>query len=51
MSIHSIVLTLSPLAAILWAFLLFDTLPTVQQLIGGIGVILGVFMVTIRQRV
>jgi drug/metabolite transporter (DMT)-like permease len=49
MSIHSIVLTLSPAAAILWAFLLFDTLPTVQQLIGGVGVILGVFMVSIRQ--
>jgi drug/metabolite transporter (DMT)-like permease len=49
MSIHSIVLTLSPVAAILWAFLLFDTMPTVQQLVGGVGVILGVFMVTIRR--
>jgi drug/metabolite transporter (DMT)-like permease len=51
MSIHSIVLTLSPVAAILWAFLLFDTLPAGQQLIGGVGVILGVLMVTMRQRV
>jgi drug/metabolite transporter (DMT)-like permease len=50
MSIHSIVLALSPVAAILWAFILFDTLPTIQQFIGGIGVILGVFMVTIRRR-
>jgi drug/metabolite transporter (DMT)-like permease len=49
MSIHSIVLTLSPVAAISWAFLLFDTMPTVQQLIGGVGVILGVLMVTIRR--
>jgi drug/metabolite transporter (DMT)-like permease len=48
MSVLSIVLTLSPVAAVLWAFILFDTVPTVQQLIGGVGVILGVFMVTIR---
>jgi drug/metabolite transporter (DMT)-like permease len=51
MSIHSIVLTLSPVAAILWAFLLFDTVPTVQQLIGGVGVILGVFMVTMKRSI
>jgi drug/metabolite transporter (DMT)-like permease len=49
MSIHTIVLTLSPVAAVLWAFILFDTVPTAQQLIGGIGVILGVFMVTLRR--
>ncbi len=49
MSIHSIVLTLSPVAAILLAFILFDTMPTVQQLIGGVGVILGVFMVTLKR--
>ncbi len=49
MSIHTIVLTLSPLAAVLWAFMLFDTVPTAQQLIGGLGVLIGVFMVTIRR--
>jgi drug/metabolite transporter (DMT)-like permease len=49
MSIHTIVLTLSPVAAILWTFVLFGTQPTAQQLIGGIGVIVGVFMVTIRR--
>lgn len=49
MSVLSIVLTLSPVAAVLWAFVLFDTVPTAQQLIGGVGVILGVFMVTIRR--
>ncbi len=48
MSIHSIVLTLSPVAAILLAFILFGTMPTTQQLIGGVGVILGVFMVTLK---
>ncbi|MBW2408398.1 MAG: DMT family transporter [Deltaproteobacteria bacterium] len=50
MSIHSIVLTLSPVAAIVLAFLLFDTMPTFQQLIGGAGVIIGVFMVTLKRR-
>jgi drug/metabolite transporter (DMT)-like permease len=49
MSIHTIVLTLSPVAAVLWAFILVDTVPTAQQLIGGIGVIIGVFMVTLRR--
>ncbi len=49
MSIHSIVLTLSPVVAILLAFLLFDTVPTTQQFMGGFGVIVGVFMVTLRR--
>lgn len=44
MSIHAIVLALSPVAAILWALLLFDTLPNLQQLIGGFAVISGVLM-------
>jgi drug/metabolite transporter (DMT)-like permease len=50
MSIHSIVLTLSPVAAVLWSLLLFDTLPTLQEFLGGAAVILGVLIVTIRQR-
>ena len=49
MSIFSIVLTLSPVIAILWTFLLFNTIPTGRQLIGGIGVILGVYMVTVKR--
>jgi drug/metabolite transporter (DMT)-like permease len=49
MSIHSIVLTLSPVAAILWSLFLFNTLPTPQQLLGGAAVILGVLIVTLRQ--
>ena len=51
MSILTIVLTLSPVAAVWWAFILFDTVPTAQQLIGGVGVLLGVFMVTIRRNI
>jgi len=50
MSVHSIVLALSPAAAVLWSLLLFDTLPTVQQLVGGAAVILGVLMVTVPQK-
>jgi drug/metabolite transporter (DMT)-like permease len=49
MSIHSLVLTLSPVAAILWSLFLFNTLPTSQQLLGGVAVIAGVLMVTIKQ--
>jgi drug/metabolite transporter (DMT)-like permease len=49
MSIHSIVLTLSPVAAIGWSFLLFDTFPTPQQLLGGGAVILGVLIVTVSR--
>ncbi len=50
-SIHAIVLTLSPVAAILWTNIFFDTVPTGQQLLGGVAVILGVFMVTFKQRI
>jgi len=50
MSIHSIVLTLSPVAAICWSLLLFDTFPTPQQLLGGVAVLLGVLLVTISRK-
>jgi len=50
MSIHSIVLTLSPVAAILWSLLLFDTAPLPQQLLGGAAVILGVLIATFNPR-
>ena len=49
MSIHSIVLTLSPVAAICWSMLLFDTFPTPQQLLGGAAVVLGVLLVSISR--
>jgi drug/metabolite transporter (DMT)-like permease len=47
MSIHAIVLALSPVAAIGWALLLFDTFPNAQQLIGGAAVIAGVLLVVL----
>ena len=49
LSILSVVLTVSPVAAVSWSLLLFDTFPTRQQLLGGVAVILGVLVVTIKQ--
>jgi drug/metabolite transporter (DMT)-like permease len=49
MSIHTILLTFSPVATVLWSLLLFDTMPTPQQLLGGTAVILGVLIVTINR--
>jgi len=48
-SIHAIVLALSPVAAVIWSLLLFDTFPYPQQLIGGIAVIIGVMMVLLNR--
>jgi len=50
MSVHAIVMTLSSIAAISWTYIFFDIAPTAQQLIGGVGVLAGVTMVTIRLR-
>jgi drug/metabolite transporter (DMT)-like permease len=49
LSLHAIILTLSPVASILWTLILFDISPTLQQLIGGIAVIGGVLLVSTRQ--
>ena len=46
MSFHTIVLTLSPVIAVFWSFLLFDLKPTRQSLIGGMAVITGVAIVS-----
>jgi drug/metabolite transporter (DMT)-like permease len=50
MSIHTILLTLSPVVTIVWAFFLFETLPGLQETIGGITVLLGVLLVTWPRR-
>jgi drug/metabolite transporter (DMT)-like permease len=47
MSIHAVLLTLSPVVTILWSFLLFASWPSTQALIGGFGVISGVAIVTL----
>ncbi|NJN84507.1 MAG: hypothetical protein HC802_20980 [Caldilineaceae bacterium] len=49
MSVHAVVLTLTPVAAILWALLLFDTFPTPQQLLGGVAVLTGVMILSWRR--
>ncbi|MGL4650325.1 MAG: DMT family transporter [Caldilineaceae bacterium] len=50
MTVHSIILTLSPAVSILLAFLFFGVRPTMQQVIGGVAVLLGVLLVTSRGR-
>lgn len=50
MSIHTILLTLSPVATILWSWLLFASLPSGKQLIGGMAVLAGVMVVTWPRR-
>ncbi len=50
MSIHTIILTLSPVVTILWSLALFREAPTSITLIGGALVILGVALVTLRPR-
>ncbi len=44
LSLHSIILSLSPVVAIGWTLLLFGVWPTRQQLIGGAAVITGVML-------
>ena len=43
-SILSILLTLSPILTVVWALILFGTIPTWIQLIGGLGIIAGVLV-------
>jgi O-acetylserine/cysteine efflux transporter len=49
MSLHAIILMLSPVAAVLWSLLLFGTLPNLQQAAGGVAVLAGVLIVTLSQ--
>ncbi len=46
MSVHTIILTLSPVVAILVSLLLFHTFPGAQELLGGAFVLAGVAVVT-----
>jgi O-acetylserine/cysteine efflux transporter len=49
LSVHSIVLATSPVATVVWSLLLFDSVLTIQQFLGGIAVILGVVIVTLNR--
>jgi drug/metabolite transporter (DMT)-like permease len=42
MSLHAIILTISPVATLVWSFLLFSSFPAPYQLAGGIIVLIGV---------
>lgn len=45
-SMHTLILTLSPVVTIIWALLIFQTRPTLQELIGGATILVGIFLVT-----
>jgi drug/metabolite transporter (DMT)-like permease len=49
-SILTLVLTLSPVVAALWSFILFAVRPTPQQIAGGIAVMAGVLIVTSQRQ-
>ncbi|MCP4427598.1 MAG: DMT family transporter [Chloroflexi bacterium] len=49
LSIFTILLTLSPAVTILWSLALFGVLPSLQGLLGGTAVILGVILVTMSK--
>ncbi|MBN1262677.1 MAG: DMT family transporter [Anaerolineae bacterium] len=46
MSLHTIILMLSPAVAVGWSWLLFGSIPTWQEAIGGLAVLAGVAIVT-----
>lgn len=50
LSILTIILTLSPVITILWSVALFGQSPTVQSLVGGTAVIIGVILVIMSKR-
>lgn len=50
MSLHSIVLTASPVVAIAWSLLLFGTQPEPRAWLGGTAVLAGLFLATMRWR-
>ena len=49
LSIHAVVLTLSPAVAVLWLLTLIDVVLTSQQVLGGLAVVLGVLIVTVNR--
>ena len=46
MSLHTIILTLSPVVSIIVALLLCQTFPTATGLVGGSIILVGVFLAT-----
>jgi len=50
LSILTILLTLSPVITIMWSFILFGVMPSLQGLVGGTAVIVGVLLVTMSRQ-
>ena len=50
-STHTIALTLSPVAAAIWAFVIFGSEPGVQQVLGGVAILAGVSIVSLGRPV
>ena len=48
MSLHTIILTLSPVVTMLWSFALFGSVPSLREVLGGLAVLAGVALVTGR---
>jgi drug/metabolite transporter (DMT)-like permease len=48
-TVHSIVLTFSPLVAVIWSLALFGMWPTAQVLLGGLAIVAGIALVTLRR--
>ncbi len=46
MSLHTILLTLSPVVTMGWSLVLWGSRPSVQELLGGLGILAGVLLVT-----
>jgi drug/metabolite transporter (DMT)-like permease len=51
MSLHTILLTLTPILSVCWSLLFFDVVPTMAKIVGGTAIILGVLVVTMNQDV
>jgi len=49
-SMHTIVLTLTPILAMLWSLLFFRVTPTPAQLAGGAAIVAGVVLVTRKEK-
>ncbi len=49
MSMHAILLTLSPMMTMIWALLLFGSAPTRTEIIGGAAVIAGITLVAVKR--
>ena len=49
MSLLTIILTLSPIVTMAWAFALFGSWPSVQEALGGFAILAGVIVVSARR--